>query len=30
MATPSKRQILVVDDDPSLRETFAMLLVSAG
>lgn len=30
MAKPSKRQILVVDDNPSVRETLAMLLMSAG
>jgi CheY-like chemotaxis protein len=30
MPTRSKYQILVVDDDPSVRETVAMLLMSAG
>lgn len=30
MSNPSKRQILVVDDDPSVRESVAMLLMSAG
>jgi CheY-like chemotaxis protein len=30
MATPSKREVLVVDDDPSVRETIAMQLMSAG
>jgi len=30
MAIPSKREILVVDDDPSIRENVALLLVSAG
>jgi CheY-like chemotaxis protein len=30
MATPSKRQVLVVDDDPSVREIVAMSLISAG
>ncbi len=30
MATPSKRQILVVEDEPSVRETLVMLLLSAG
>lgn len=30
MANPSKRQILVVDDDPSVRESVATLLMSAG
>ena len=30
MATPSKLQVLVVDDDPSVRETVALLLMSAG
>jgi len=30
MTRPSKRQILVVDDNPSVRETLAMLLMSAG
>ena len=30
MATPSKRQILVVDDDPGVRETIAVLLMTAG
>jgi CheY-like chemotaxis protein len=30
MATPSKHQVLVVDDDPSVRETVALLLMSAG
>lgn len=30
MSAPSRRQILVVDDDPSVRESVAMLLVSAG
>mgnify|MGYP001309701058 CR=1 FL=1 len=30
MSNASKRQILVVDDNPSVRETIAMLLVSAG
>ena len=29
MATPSKRQVLVVDDDPSVRETVVMSLMSA-
>jgi CheY-like chemotaxis protein len=30
MLNPSKRQILVVDDNPGVRETIAMLLVHAG
>jgi|SRR5579872_1796961 len=30
MATPSKRQILVVDDEPSVRQTLVTLLLSAG
>jgi PleD family two-component response regulator len=30
MAQYSKHQILVVDDDPSVRETIATLLMSAG
>jgi CheY-like chemotaxis protein len=30
MATPSKRQIFVVDDDPSVRDSVAKLLTSAG
>lgn len=30
MLSPSKRQILVVDDNPGVRETIAMLLMSAG
>jgi CheY-like chemotaxis protein len=30
MSSPSKRQILVVDDNPAVRETIAMLLMSAG
>jgi len=30
MASPSKLQILVVDDNPGVRETIAMLLVSTG
>lgn len=30
MATPSKHEVLVVDDDPSIRESLAMVLVSAG
>jgi CheY-like chemotaxis protein len=30
MATPSKRQVLVVDDDPSVRDSVARLLTSAG
>jgi CheY-like chemotaxis protein len=30
MSNPSKRQILVVDDNAGIRETFSMLLVSAG
>lgn len=30
MSTPSKHQVLVVDDDPSVRETVALLLMSAG
>ena len=30
MSNPSKRQILVVDDNPDVRETISMLLVHAG
>jgi CheY-like chemotaxis protein len=30
MATPSKREVLVVDDEPSVRETVAVLLMSGG
>lgn len=30
MFSPSKHQILVVDDQPSIRETIAMLLISSG
>ncbi len=30
MATPTKRQILVVDDEPSVRQTVGRLLLSAG
>jgi CheY-like chemotaxis protein len=30
VSTPSKHQVLVVDDDPSVRETVALLLMSAG
>jgi len=30
MATPSKHSILVVDDEPSVRETLALLLTAAG
>ena len=30
MSTPSKRPILVVDDEPSIRDSIALLLVSAG
>lgn len=30
MSNASRRQILVVDDNPSVRKTLAMLLVSAG
>jgi CheY-like chemotaxis protein len=30
MTTPSKIQVLVVDDDPSIRESVAMLLMSGG
>ena len=30
MSNASRPQILVVDDNPSVRETLAMLLVSAG
>jgi CheY-like chemotaxis protein len=30
MTTPSKRQILVVDDNSGVRDTIAMLLMSAG
>jgi CheY-like chemotaxis protein len=30
MSSPSQRQILVVDDNPGVRETIAMLLMSAG
>ncbi len=30
MFSPSKHQILVVDDEPNLRESIAMLLVSSG
>ncbi len=30
MFSPSKHQVLVVDDDPSIREALAMLLISSG
>jgi CheY-like chemotaxis protein len=30
MPTPSKYLVLVVDDDPNVRETVALLLMSAG
>jgi CheY-like chemotaxis protein len=30
MSNPSKRQILVVDDNPDVRGMFSMLLISAG
>lgn len=30
MATPSKHEVLVVDDDPGIRESLGMVLVSAG
>ena len=30
MAVPSKYEVLVVDDDPSVRETVATVLISAG
>ncbi len=30
MANPSKPQVLVVDDDPSVRDSVARLLMSAG
>ena len=30
MSIPSKYQVLVVDDDPTVRESFAMLLQSGG
>ena len=30
MSTPSKRQVLLVDDDSSVRQTVAMSLISAG
>jgi CheY-like chemotaxis protein len=30
MSNPLKRQILVVDDNPAVRETISMLLVAAG
>ncbi|MFY9560536.1 MAG: response regulator [Terriglobales bacterium] len=30
MFSPSKHQILVVDDEPSIRETIARLLISSG
>jgi CheY-like chemotaxis protein len=30
MATPSKHEVLVVDDDPSIRETLTLVPVSAG
>ena len=30
MSTPSKHQVLVVDVDPSVRGTVALLLMSAG
>jgi CheY-like chemotaxis protein len=30
MSNPSKRQILVVDDNPGVRETISMLLVNSG
>lgn len=30
MAIPLKRQVLVIDDDPGVRDSVAMLLMSAG
>lgn len=30
MSNPSKRQILVVDDNPDVRDMFSLLLISAG
>jgi CheY-like chemotaxis protein len=30
MFSPSKHQILVVDDEPSIRDTIALLLISSG
>ena len=30
MSNPSKRQIIVVDDNPGVRETISMLLVNSG
>jgi DNA-binding response OmpR family regulator len=30
VATPSKHEVLLVDDDPGIRESIALLLISAG